>query len=162
MKCGEFIGELFRARDILHIQHLQSKNMDEHVILEELYDEILEEVDEIAELRLARGPAPIKIRSSSGRIDAVDFLEDEFVPMLDDMKEMADEKGFNDIGAEVDELKVASMRALYKLKNLAGSGKRKEYEKESSDSGITEYKHSGGVLYSPIQKSDKKPLLTKK
>jgi len=133
MKCGEFIGELFRARDILHIEHLLSDSKAEHEILEDLYTELLDEVDEIAELRLARGPVDIEIPSSESGIDVIDYLEYELIPMVDEMKEMSDMKGFNDIESEVDEIKTAIMKALYKLKNL--TGKKDDYD-DSDEFGL--------------------------
>ena len=158
MKCGEFVGELFRARDIAHIEHLQSNLMAEHVVLEELYDALLDHVDNIAEMRLARGKMPITIKHIPENVNMVEYLEGTLLPMIDKAKEKMDSKGFNDIGAEVDMVKTTVMKKLYKLKNLIP--KKGE---DVPDDGITEYKHNGGVLYSKFNKVIKRrPPLVKR
>jgi hypothetical protein len=159
MKCGEFIGELFRARDITHIEHLQSKNMAEHVVLEELYDALLEHADSIAEMRLARGPVPIAIKSIPEETDVKKYLEHELLPQIDAAKEHADEKGMNDISAEIDMVKTTVMKKLYKLKNLVGKEHLKSLGIEGGENKMKEMKvplkrHKsaedkldGGILY---------------
>ncbi|MCK5788368.1 MAG: hypothetical protein KAH32_05190 [Chlamydiia bacterium] len=129
MNCGEFIGELFRARDITHIEHLQADKMSEHVILEELYDALLDHVDSIAEMRLARGPVDIKISSIPEKINVLEYLDDVLLPLIDKAKERVDDKGFNDISAEIDMVKTTVMKKLYKLKNLVESNHAEEEEK---------------------------------
>ena len=138
--CGEYIGELFRAGDLVHITHLQSKDWGEHKILDDLYTEIRDNADSIAELRLARGPMEITTNGIDSSVNIVNYLESEIVPMIDMMKERMDSKGFNDIGATLDNLKVNIMSALYKLKNLSHGESGKD-------------KGSGGILY---KKSAKK------
>jgi len=154
-KCGAFLGELLRTRDILHIAHLKAKNMAEHTILQDLYEEILDEFDEIAELRLARGRVDIVVEDSDGDIDVVSFLEEDFVPMLDEMKEHADDKGFNDIGAEIDELKSISMHSLYKLKNLA------DRDNDEDDTDDDDDLVGGGILYKRNKKNSPRLIRSK-
>jgi len=145
MKCGEYIGELFRARDIAHIEHLQSSNMAEHVVLEELYDALLDHVDSIAEMRLSRGPVPIKINSIPEKTDMIHYLKHELGPMTDKMKDHADVKGMNDISAEIDMIKTTISKKLYKLKNLAdvSNAKAGEHE-EHGESTLLRYKNKCG------------------
>jgi DNA-binding ferritin-like protein len=140
MGCGEFIGELFRARDITHVEHLQSKNMAEHVILEELYDALLEHVDSIAEMRLARGPVEIEIKSTPAKTNVVAYLEMELIPLIDMAKYKADEKKMNDISAEIDMVKTTVMKKLYKLKNLS------KVKAESVDTLEDDDMSQGGIL----------------
>ena len=150
MNCGEFIGELFRARDITHIEHLQSDAMAEHVVLEELYDALIDHVDTIAELRLARGKVPININSIPAHVNVVRYLSKELIPMVDEAKEMMDSKGFNDISAEIDMVKASVMKALYKLRNLV---KKDNDETEMDEPRMHKMKHDdgdmveGGLLY---------------
>jgi len=143
MNCGDFIGELFRARDITHIEHLQSDNMGEHVILEELYDALLEHVDSIAEMRLSRGKISINIKSIPEKTDVIDYLENELLPLVDKAKDKADSKGMNDIGAEIDMVKTTITKKLYKLKNLICN---KSEHKEKKNTSMEEDLVSGGIL----------------
>lgn len=142
MKCGEYIGEILRARDIVHIEHLQSRDMAGHVVLNELYDDLLDHADSIAEMRLARGKVPISIKSIPEEVNIVKYLESEFLPMTDDAKKMADSKGMNDISAEIDMIKTTIMKKLYKLKNLVGKENLGQI-KETEESDMME----GGILY---------------
>lgn len=47
--CGLLIGELFRARTLAHIAHLDSTSFAEHKALNEFYDSILDLTDTLAE-----------------------------------------------------------------------------------------------------------------
>jgi len=158
MKCGEYIGELFRARDIMHIAHLQSKSMSEHVVLEELYDALLDHVDAIAEMRLARGPVDIKIPASKDT-DVIKYIEKELLPMTDAAKQKVDSKGMNDIGAEIDMIKTTLTKKLYKLKNLAKTTDKST--DEELEKMMVEYKRNGGLLYphKPVNAPIKKPKI---
>lgn len=144
MNCGSFIGELFRARDIAHIEHLQSKNMASHIVLEEFYDELVDQIDSIAEMRLARGPMQISIKNVPENVKIVKYLEMELVPLVDMAKKRMDSKGFNDISAEIDMVKTNIMKTLYKLKNLVGEHHMSgEHHEEERGEDMME----GGLLY---------------
>jgi len=151
MNCGEFIGELFRASDICWIEHLQASNMSSHMVLEELYDDLNDHKDAIAEMRLARGKVPIPVRNIPEEVDIVKYLESELLPMVDMAKERTDLKGFNDISAEIDMVKTTIMKKLYKLKNLVGKehlgqvvGKHGKDEEDMMSGGILYKKKCGG------------------
>lgn len=154
MNCGELIGEIFRARDLAHIAHLQSDGMAEHVVLEELYDALLLHADLLAELRLARGPMHLRIKSSGDDVDMVEYMEGELMSAIDDAKERFDENGYNDLSAEIDMVKTTVNKALYKLKNLTG--------KKGKKSGIEEYKNGGMFYGAPVVDKGKRPNLFKR
>ena len=42
MKCAEFIGHLFLARDVTHSVHLNTRSFSKHSALAVFYDEIVE------------------------------------------------------------------------------------------------------------------------
>ncbi|MCK5788090.1 MAG: hypothetical protein KAH32_03780 [Chlamydiia bacterium] len=120
--------------------HLSTRKWGSHIILDELYDSLLDHADTIAELLLARTEANITIPASDGKIDITKYLE-SFVKKSDDAKKAADEKGFNDISAEIDTLKITVMKALYKLKKLVAE------KGVSADSlGHSEYMRGGGKI----------------
>lgn len=140
MNCGKFIGELMRVRDITHIEHLQSKHWGSHMALNEVYEAMEEHIDTVAELRLARGPVKIEVKSIPAQVNIIPYLE-SFVTKLDMAKEMMDSKGYNDISAEIDMIKATAMKGLYKLKNL--SKKNRSEEEHSKEEDMVE----GGILY---------------
>ena len=47
--CGVLIGELFRARTLAHIAHLDTTSYAQHKALDTFYNEILNLTDELAE-----------------------------------------------------------------------------------------------------------------
>ena len=160
MKCTKLVGELFRARDIIHLEHLYAKKWGSHIILDALYDQVLEGADMIAELALSRGDHKFKIDSIPESTDIVKYLEKELVPLLDEAKEEVDEKGFNDISATIDEVKRDVQSALYKLKNLA---KKDGHKKDGHGDEHVEYKRQGGVLYpGAVRESNKKSKITRR
>ena len=160
MECTKLVGELVRARDIIHLEHLYAKKWGSHIILDALYDQVLEGADMIAELVLSRGDHRFKIDSVPESTDIVKYLEKELVPLLDESKDTADEKGFNDISATIDEVKRDVQSALYKLKNLAKKGSNK---KDGNDEEHVEYKRQGGVLYpGAVREYSKKSKITRR
>ena len=145
MNCGEFIGELFRARDITHIEHLQAKHWGGHMALNELYEALEDHIDNVAELRLARGPVDIKVNPIPSQVNVLKYLEDELDPMVTMAKTQMDKKGYNDISAEIDMIKTNIMKAVYKLKNLTKQTSHPEEvhevpEEEAPAGGILIYK----------------------
>jgi DNA-binding ferritin-like protein len=49
MEANKVLNKLFELRDVTHIAHLQSNNYNEHKILNEFYDVIVDLADEFAE-----------------------------------------------------------------------------------------------------------------
>lgn len=143
MHCGEFIGELFRARDITHIEHLQSSNWGGHMALNELYTALEDHIDTVAELRLARGKVDIKVPNVPENVDILNYLESELLPKVDEAKEMMNSKGYNDISAEIDIIKTNIMKTIYKLNNLTKEGKNHGKKHGQHDEDLLD----GGILY---------------
>ena len=135
----KLVGELFRARDIIHLEHLYAKRWGAHIVLDALYDQILDKADTIAELALSRKDCKFKINSIPESVDTVEYLEGTLVPLLDEAKEETDDKGYNDISATIDEVKRDVQSALYKLKKLVINKK---------DDSPVDFKRKGGVFYS--------------
>ena len=164
MNCGEFIGELFRARDIVHIEHLQSKHWGGHMALNELYESMEDHIDTVAELRLARGPVEIKVDNIPSQIDVLKYLESSLDPMITMAKKQVDKKGYNDISAEIDMIKTDVMKAIYKLKNLTKQTNHSQTEDEECDDheedapsgGILIYKNPGKGMKKRMRKQIKK------
>ena len=158
MKCTELVGELFRARDIIHLEHLYSDKWSSHIILDSLYDQVLEGADMIAELVLSRGSSKFKIEKIPESVNIIKYLEEKLVPLLDEAKETADKKDYNDISATIDEVKRSVQSALYKLKRLSKS----HSGEHSGEQGMVEYKRQGGVLYQNKIEKTTRPQITKR
>ena len=49
MKCADFVGTLFLARDVAHSVHLNTRSFAKHSALNSFYDEVIELADKFAE-----------------------------------------------------------------------------------------------------------------
>ena len=79
MKCNDFIGMLFLARDVAHSVHLNTRSYAKHKALNGFYDEIIELADGFAEAYQGRygliGPISLMSAKKTGNI--VEFLQDQ-------------------------------------------------------------------------------------
>ena len=79
MKCNDFIGMLFLARDVAHSVHLNTRSFSKHMALNGFYDEIIELADGFAEAYQGRygliGPISLMSAKKTGNI--VEFLENQ-------------------------------------------------------------------------------------
>lgn len=79
MKCNEFIGMLFLARDVTHSVHLNTRSYAKHKALNEFYDEIVDLADGFAEAYQGRYGliGPISLMSAKKTGNVVEFLQDQ-------------------------------------------------------------------------------------
>ena len=79
MKCNDFVGMLFLARDVAHSVHLNTRSFSKHMALNGFYDEIIELADGFAEAYQGRygliGPISLMSAKKTGNI--VEFLQDQ-------------------------------------------------------------------------------------
>lgn len=79
MKCNDFIGMLFLARDVAHSVHLNTRSFSKHMALNGFYDEIIELADGFAEAYQGRygliGPISLMSAKKTGNI--IEFLENQ-------------------------------------------------------------------------------------
>ena len=79
MKCNDFIGTLFLARDVTHSVHLNTRSYAKHKALNGFYDEIIELADGFAEAYQGRygliGPISLMSAKKTGNI--IEFLENQ-------------------------------------------------------------------------------------
>ncbi len=77
----EIISKLFSARTQLHIYHLQALSYSSHVALNEIYDELLDKIDTLAETIQGKNKAILKGYKS------YPFLEDgNPIKFIEDLK----------------------------------------------------------------------------
>ena len=79
MKCNDFIGMLFLARDVTHSVHLNTRSFSKHMALNTFYDEIIELADGFAEAYQGRYGliGPISLMSAKKTGNVVEFLQNQ-------------------------------------------------------------------------------------
>lgn len=120
MKCSDFIGELFLARDVAHSVHLNTRSYAKHMALNSFYTEIIELADGLAEAYQGRHGliGPISLRSARKTTNIVEFLQDSLAEIEKSRYEAFD-KGDTALQNLVDGIVELYLSTLYKLKFLA-------------------------------------------
>lgn len=120
MKCSDFIGELFLARDVAHSVHLNTRSFSKHMALNTFYDEIVGLADGLAEAYQGRHGliGPITLRSARKTTNIVEFLQDSLAEIEKSRYETFD-KDDTALQNLVDGIVELYLSTLYKLKFLA-------------------------------------------
>lgn len=120
MKCADFVGTLFLARDVAHSVHLNTRSFAKHSALNEFYDEIVELADKFAEAYQGRHGliGPISLMSAKKTTNIVEFLEDSLAD-VEKMRFEVVEKTDTPLQNIIDEIVGLYLSTLYKLKFLA-------------------------------------------
>lgn len=120
MKCADFVGALFLARDVAHSVHLNTRSFAKHSALNEFYDDIVELADKFAEAYQGRYGliGPISLLSAKKTSNIVEFLEDSLSEIEKSRFDVCDK---NDTALQniIDEIVGRYLSTLYKLKFLA-------------------------------------------
>ena len=120
MKCADFVGTLFLARDVAHSVHLNTRSFAKHSALNEFYDEIVELADKFAEAYQGRHGliGPLSLMSAKKTTNIVEFLEDSLAD-VEKMRFEVCEKTDTPLQNIIDEIVGLYLSTLYKLKFLA-------------------------------------------
>jgi DNA-binding ferritin-like protein len=120
MKCADFVGTLFLARDVAHSVHLNTRSFAKHSALNSFYDEIVELADKFAEAYQGRHGliGPISLMSAKKTTNIVEFLEDSLGD-IEKMRYEVCEKSDTALQNIIDEIVGLYLSTLYKLKFLA-------------------------------------------
>ena len=120
MKCADFVGTLFLARDVAHSVHLNTRSFSKHSALNSFYDEIVELADKFAEAYQGRHGliGPISLMSAKKTTNIVEFLEDSLAD-IEKMRFEVCEKTDTALQNIIDEIVGLYLSTLYKLKFLA-------------------------------------------
>lgn len=120
MKCADFVGALFLARDVAHSVHLNTRSFAKHSALNTFYDEIVELADKFAEAYQGRHGliGPISLMSAKKTGNIIEFLEDSMAE-IEKMRFEVCEKTDTPIQNIIDEIVGLYLSTLYKLKFLA-------------------------------------------
>lgn len=120
MKCAEFVGCLFLARDVAHSVHLNTRSLSKHKALNKFYDGIVDLADKFAEMYQGRHGliGPIALHSARKTSNIVEFLEDSLKEIEEYRYKVCDEKD-TALQNVIDEIVGLYLTTLYKLKFLA-------------------------------------------
>jgi DNA-binding ferritin-like protein len=120
MKCADFVGELFLARDVAHSVHLNTRSFSKHSALNTFYDEVIDLADKFAEAYQGRHGliGPISLMSAKKTTNIIEFLE-QSLKDIEDMRYEVVEKTDSPIQNIIDEIVGLYLSTLYKLKFLA-------------------------------------------
>ena len=120
MKCADFVGELFLARDVAHSVHLNTRSFSKHSALNTFYDEVIDLADKFAEAYQGRHGliGPISLMSATKNGNIIEFLEQSLSEIEDNRYKVCD-KTDTAIQNIIDEIVGLYLSTLYKLKFLA-------------------------------------------
>lgn len=120
MKCADFVGTLFLARDVAHSVHLNTRSFAKHSALNSFYDDIVDLADKFAEAYQGRHGliGPISLMSAKKTTNIIEFLEDSLTD-IEKMRYEVCEKSDTAIQNIIDEIIGLYLSTLYKLKFLA-------------------------------------------
>jgi chloramphenicol O-acetyltransferase len=120
MKCNEFVGILFLARDVAHSVHLNTRSFSKHSALNSFYDDLVDLTDKFAEAYQGRhgliGPIALLSAKKTGNI--TEFLQDQ-LEEIESVRYDVCEKTDSPIQNIIDEIIGLYLSTLYKLKFLA-------------------------------------------
>lgn len=120
MKCAEFIGCLFLARDVAHSVHLNTRSFAKHSALNGFYDGLIDLADKFAEAYQGRHGliGPIALHSAKKTANIVEFLEDSLAEVEKERYTVCD-RSDTALQNIIDEIVGLYLSTLYKLKFLA-------------------------------------------
>lgn len=120
MKCNDFIGMLFLARDVAHSVHLNTRSFSKHMALNAFYDEIIELADGFAEAYQGRHGliGPISLMSAKKTTNIVEFLKDQLEEIEAGRYEVC-KKEDTPLQNLIDGIVELYLTTLYKLRFLA-------------------------------------------
>ena len=120
MKCNDFVGMLFLARDVTHSVHLNTRSYAKHKALQKFYENIIDLADGFAEAYQGRHGliGPISLMSAKKTGNVVEFLQDQLAEMEKYRYDVC-EKDDTPIQNLIDGIIELYLSTLYKLRFLA-------------------------------------------
>jgi len=120
MKCADFIGKMFLARDVAHSVHLNTRSFAKHSALGGFYDGVIDLADKFAEAYQGKYGliGPISLMSAEKTNNIIEFLEGQ-AEDLEEMRYKVVDKDCTPLQNIIDEILGLYYTTLYKLKYLA-------------------------------------------
>ena len=120
MKCTDFMGMLFLARDVAHSVHLNTRSYSKHVALNIFYERIIGAADDFAEAYQGRHGlmGGITLQTAKKTTNVTEFLQDQLNEIETARSKVVD-KDDTALHNIIDEIVALYLSTLYKLKFLA-------------------------------------------
>ena len=120
MKCNDFVGMLFLARDVTHSVHLNTRSYAKHKALQKFYENIIDLADGFAEAYQGRHGliGPISLMSAKKTGNVVEFLQDQLAE-IEKCRYDVCEKDDTPIQNLIEGIIELYLSTLYKLRFLA-------------------------------------------
>ena len=120
MKCNDFVGMLFLARDVTHSVHLNTRSYAKHKALQKFYENIIDLADGFAEAYQGRHGliGPISLMSAKKTGNVVEFLQDQLAE-IEKYRYDVCEKDDTPLQNLIDGIIELYLSTLYKLRFLA-------------------------------------------
>ena len=120
MKCADFVGMLFLARDVAHSVHLNTRSYSKHKALGKFYDEIIDLADKFAEAYQGRHGliGPISLMNASKTSNILAFMQDQ-VDEIEKIRYEVCGKAETPLQNIIDEIVGLYLSTIYRLKFLA-------------------------------------------
>jgi len=120
MKCAEFVGLFFLARDVTHSVHLNTRSYAKHKALQEFYEGIVGLADGFAEAYQGRHGliGPISLQSAKKTSNVVEFLQNQVTEIEAARYEVCDRKD-TPLQNLIDGIIELYLSTLYKLRFLS-------------------------------------------
>jgi DNA-binding ferritin-like protein len=120
MKCSDFVGILFLARDVTHSVHLNTRSYSKHKALQKFYENIIDLADSFAEAYQGRHGliGPISLMSAKKTSNVIEFLESQLAE-IESVRYDVCEKTDTSLQQLIDNIIELYLSTLYKLRFLA-------------------------------------------
>jgi hypothetical protein len=120
MKCCDFVGMFFLARDVTHSVHLNTRSYAKHKALQKFYENIIDLADGFAEAYQGRHGliGAITLQSSKKTTNVTEFLQDQLDEIEKCRYDVCD-KTDTALQNLIDGIVELYLSTLYKLKFLS-------------------------------------------
>lgn len=120
MKCEEFVGMFFLARDVTHSVHLNTRSYAKHKALQKFYENIIDLADSFAEAYQGRHGliGAIGLQSAKKTTNVTEFLESQLEEIEKCRYEVC-EKDDTPLQNLIDGIIELYLTTLYKLRFLS-------------------------------------------
>jgi hypothetical protein len=115
---SDLISKVFTTRDILHFAHWDTQNFSKHLALQELYEELIDDLDDIVEAYQGKFGLLKNLKTYAASIPECicTHIKEESKWIEDNKVEIAGKCPV--ISAIIDDLIADYLKAIYKLENL--------------------------------------------
>jgi len=120
MKCCDFLGMFFLARDVTHSVHLNTRSYSKHKALQKFYENIIDLADSFAEAYQGRHGliGSITLHSAKTTANVTEFLENQ-LKEIEECRYKVCDKDDSPLQNLIDGIIELYLSTLYRLKFLS-------------------------------------------